>query len=131
LLSTRILRSSDLPGFENLTGLLKITPPVPVLKKIKVPPYLRNKFMIAGAAFIVWLGFLDRNNLLSQYQLQSEVNRLESQKAFFTTEIEKTREEQRELLSSPEKLEKFAREQYLMKKDNEDLFIIKETTDKK
>jgi len=104
---------------------------MPVLKKIKVPAYLRNKFVIAGAAFIVWLGFLDRNNLLSQYQLQSEVNKLESQKAFFTTEIEKTREEQRELLSSPEKLEKFAREQYLMKKDNEDLFIIKETTDEK
>ncbi|GAA0534827.1 FtsB family cell division protein [Chitinophaga japonensis] len=104
---------------------------MPILKKIKVPAYLRNKFIIAGAAFIVWLGFLDRNNLLSQYQLQAEVNKLESQKAFFTSEIEKTREEQRELLSSPEKLEKFAREQYLMKKDNEDLFIIKETTDEK
>ena len=95
-------------------------------KSIKIPAYLRNKFLIAGAAFVVWLGFLDRNNLLSQYQLQSEVNKLESQKEFFRTEIDQTREEQRELLSSPEKLEKFAREQYLMKKDNEDLFIIKD-----
>ncbi len=97
-------------------------------RNIKIPAYLRNKFLIAGAAFVVWLAFLDRNNLLSQYQLQSEVNKLESQKEFFRTEIDKTREEQRELLSSPEKLEKFAREQYLMKKDNEDLFIIKDET---
>lgn len=95
-------------------------------KSIKIPAYLRNKFIIAGAAFVVWLAFLDRNNLLSQFQLQSEVNKLESQKEFFRAEIDKTREEQRELLSSPEKLEKFAREQYLMKKDNEDLFIIKD-----
>ncbi|WP_298740974.1 septum formation initiator family protein [uncultured Chitinophaga sp.] len=97
-----------------------------VSKSIKIPAYLRNKFIIASAAFVIWIGFLDRNNLLSQFQLQSEVNKLESQKAFFRSEIDKTREEQRELLSSPEKLEKFAREQYLMKKDNEDLFIIKD-----
>jgi cell division protein DivIC len=91
-----------------------------------VPAYLRNKYVIAAAAFVVWLGFLDRNNLLSQYSLQKEVNKLESQKTFFKDEITKTREEQHELLSSPEKLEKFAREKYLMKKDNEDLFIITE-----
>ncbi|WP_246197632.1 FtsB family cell division protein [Chitinophaga agrisoli] len=100
-------------------------------RSIKVPAYLRNKFLIATAAFTIWLMFLDRNNLLSQFQLQSEVNKLENQKEFFRTEIDKTREEQRELLSSPEKLEKFAREQYLMKKDNEDLFIIKEATSDK
>ncbi len=92
---------------------------------------MRNKFFIAAAAFTIWLAFLDRNNLLSQFQLQSEVNKLENQKEFFRTEIDKTKEEQRELLSSPEKLEKFAREQYLMKKDNEDLFIIKEESSNK
>jgi cell division protein FtsB len=69
---------------------------------------------------------MDRNNFLSQYELQSEVNKLEDQKAFFQQEIDQTRKEQQELLSSPEKLEKFAREKYLMKKDNEDLFIITE-----
>jgi cell division protein FtsB len=52
------------------------------------------------------------------------VNKLEEQKEFFIQEIKQTKEEQQELLSSPEKLEKFAREKYYMKKDNEDLFII-------
>jgi cell division protein FtsB len=87
---------------------------------------MKNKFFIAAVAFVVWLSSMDRNNFLSQYELQSEVNKLEDQKAFFQQEIDQTRKEQQELLSSPEKLEKFAREKYLMKRDNEYLFIITE-----
>lgn len=87
---------------------------------------MRNKYFVSAAAFLLWLAFMDSKNFISQYELQSEVNKLESQKAFFQQEITKTRKEQQELLSSPEKLEKFAREKYLMKKDNEDLFIITE-----
>jgi cell division protein FtsB len=98
------------------------------LKSIKIPAYMKNKFFIAAVAFAIWLSSMDRNNFLSQYELSAEVNKLEDQKAFFQSEIDQTRKEQQELLSSPEKLEKFAREKYLMKKDDEDLFII---TDKK
>jgi cell division protein FtsB len=87
---------------------------------------MKNKFFIAAVAFVVWLSSMDRNNFLSQYELQAEVNKLEDEKAFFQQEIDQTRTEQQELLSSPEKLEKFAREKYLMKKDDEDLFIITE-----
>jgi len=87
---------------------------------------MRNKYFVSAAAFLVWLAFIDSKNFISQYELQSEVNKLEAQKTFFQDEISKTRKEQQELLSSPEKLEKFAREKYLMKKDDEDLFIITE-----
>ncbi|SHN42829.1 septum formation initiator family protein [Chitinophaga sp. CF418] len=87
---------------------------------------MRNKYFVSAAAFLIWLAFIDSKNFISQYELQSEVNKLEAQKAFFQDEISKTRKEQQELLSSPEKLEKFAREKYLMKKDDEDLFIITE-----
>ncbi|NML35745.1 septum formation initiator family protein [Chitinophaga sp. G-6-1-13] len=94
------------------------------LKSIKLPRYVKNKFFITSLAFVIWIAFLDKTNLMYQYQFQSEVNKLEDQKEFFIKEIKQTREEQQELLSSPEKLEKFAREKYYMKKDNEDLFII-------
>ncbi|NLR65372.1 septum formation initiator family protein [Chitinophaga varians] len=94
------------------------------LKSIKLPRYIKNKFFITGIAFVIWIAFLDKTNLMYQYQFQSEVNKLENQKEFFIKEIKQTKEEQQELLSSPEKLEKFAREKYFMKKDNEDLFII-------
>lgn len=99
---------------------------MPDLKSIKIPAYIRNKYCVTAAAFLIWIAFMDSKNLISQYQLQSEVNKLEGQKAFFQQEIDKTKKEQEELLSSPEKLEKFAREKYLMKKDDEDLFIITE-----
>lgn len=95
------------------------------MKKFKLPSLLRNKYVVTGAAFLIWLLFLDRNNIFTQFQLYSEVREQESQKAFYKKEIERTRQDQYELLSSPEKLEKFAREKYRMKKDDEDLFIIK------
>ena len=87
---------------------------------------MRNKYFVTAAAFVLWLAFMDNKNFISQYELTSEVNKLEDQKAFFLQEIQQTRKEQQELLSSPEKLEKFAREKYLMKKDDEDLFIFTE-----
>lgn len=87
---------------------------------------MRNKYFVSAAAFVIWLAFIDSKNFISQYELTSEVNKLEDQKSFFMEEIVKTRKEQEELLSSPDKLEKFAREKYLMKKDDEDLFIFTE-----
>lgn len=93
-------------------------------KRFNIPPFLRNKYIVCGTLFLAWLVFLDRHNFFSQYQLYSEVNQLEAQKAFYRQEIDRARQDQFELLSSPEKLEKFAREQYRMKKDDEDLFIV-------
>lgn len=102
------------------------------LKKrlLKVPSFLRNKFMIGGVLFVTWLLFVDRNNTFTQFTLSSEENKLEDQKAFYLQEIARARQDQFELLSSPEKLEKFAREQYRMKKEDEDLFIITEPSPK-
>ncbi|WP_111591701.1 FtsB family cell division protein [Chitinophaga dinghuensis] len=97
---------------------------MPQLKYIKMPRLLKNFFFITGGAFVLWVAFLDKTNLMYQYQFSAEESKLEAQKAFFISEIKKTKEEQQELLSSPEKLEKFAREKYYMKKDNEDLFIL-------
>ncbi|GEP89524.1 hypothetical protein SAMN05660909_00631 [Chitinophaga terrae (ex Kim and Jung 2007)] len=93
-------------------------------QSIKLPKFIKNKFFIAFAAFTIWICFLDKTNLMYQYQFWSEESKLESQKKFFIKEIQQTKEEQQELLSSPEKQEKFAREKYYMKKDDEDLFII-------
>ncbi|MCK7557930.1 septum formation initiator family protein [Chitinophaga sedimenti] len=90
----------------------------------KVPALIRNKYFVTTAAFIIWLAFLDRNNMLSQYELTAEVNKMEDQKNFYIENNESTRKESQELLSSMEKLEKFAREKYKMKKDNEDVFLI-------
>ena len=85
---------------------------------------LRNKYMLSSTFFLSWTLYIDRHDLMSQYQYWSQLNKLESEKPFYTKEIKKTREDLNELNTNPHMLEKFARERYLMKKENEDIFVI-------
>ncbi|HEY0271692.1 MAG TPA: septum formation initiator family protein [Chitinophaga sp.] len=96
------------------------TPP----SKFKLPPYLRNKYLLTAVAFLLWVAFFDEQNLLNSFHLSQEVSKRESQKAFYIKEIEQTKQDAQELFGSPAALEKFAREKYHFKKDNEDLFIV-------
>ena len=84
----------------------------------------KNKFFIVTVAFIVWMLFFDKNDLISQYEYHQQVNSLKQERDFYQTETDKVNKDLDELTSNPQKLEKFAREKYLMKKDNEDVFVI-------
>ena len=68
--------------------------------------------------------FFDKNDLFSQYQYHQQVSKLKQERDFYKSETDKVTKDLDELTSNPEKLEKFAREKYLMKKDNEDVFVI-------
>jgi cell division protein FtsB len=85
---------------------------------------LRNKFVITALAFFVWLLLFDQNNLAERRKSTSEYNQLLQEKGYYVQKIEEDRNRINELKTNTENLEKFAREQYLMKKDNEDIFII-------
>lgn len=85
---------------------------------------LRNKYFLATIAFVIWMLFFDRNDLMSQYDYRTQVNKLQAEKEFYTRETEKAKNDLDELSTNNEKLEKFAREKYLMKKENEDVFVI-------
>ncbi|MGC9343398.1 MAG: FtsB family cell division protein, partial [Bacteroidales bacterium] len=69
------------------------------------------------------------NNLLDRYKLVREVNQLEKNVEYYQERIQIDSARLIELKTSPENLEKFAREQFLMKKDNEDIFVIVEEED--
>lgn len=77
-------------------------------------------------AFVVWVSFFDKNDILSQRELRKEVKKLEEEKIYFVTEISKNKSDMKELMTNPKNLEKFAREKYLMKKDDEDVFVLVE-----
>lgn len=94
--------------------------------KIKVPAFLKNRYAIAAAIFLIWIAFFDQNNLITQIQYRMELNKLEEEKEFYQDEIKQIRADLKELKTNPKTLEKFAREKYLMKKDNEELFVIVE-----
>jgi cell division protein FtsB len=85
---------------------------------------LKNKFFLVTIAFIAWLLFLDKNDLYSQYTKHNQVVELQKQRDFLVKETAQVSKDLDELTSNREKLEKFAREKYLMKKDNEDVFVI-------
>ncbi|MGK9120336.1 septum formation initiator family protein [Olivibacter jilunii] len=84
----------------------------------------RNKYIIATIAFIVWMLFFDRNDITSQYKYQSQLKNLKDEKEFYIRETAIVKKDLEELTSNLTRLQKFAREKYLMKKDNEDIFII-------
>src|SRR5687768_4552553 len=83
-----------------------------------------NKYFLTSTCFVVWMLFFDRNDLLSQYEYRSQLNKFKEEKAFYISEIEKVKTDLDELSTNQERLEKFAREKYLMKKDYEDVYVI-------
>ncbi|MDP3915977.1 MAG: septum formation initiator family protein [Bacteroidota bacterium] len=85
-----------------------------------------NKYLIAFAVFVVWVMFFDENNLKKHRQNLSDLAQLEAQVDFYKHKIEADKRKLYELQTNDENLEKFAREQFLMKKANEDIFLIVE-----
>ena len=86
--------------------------------------YFKNKYILTTLVFVVWITFFDRNNFLSQYTHRQDLKKLEREKQYFTEEIKKSQIDLQELKTNPKNLEQFAREKYLMKRDNEDIFVI-------
>jgi cell division protein DivIC len=90
-----------------------------------IHPLLRNKYVLTLGAFIIWMVFFDdRDVITTHFKHRNELRRLEEGKAYYQEEITKTKAELEELRSDPAVLEKYAREKYRMKKDNENIFII-------
>ncbi len=91
---------------------------------------IRNKYFLFVAAFVVWMLFFDKNDVIAQYEFRTEVNKLQEEKDFYTKEIANVKKDLNELNTNLNTAEKFAREKYFMKKDNEDVFVIIEEAPK-
>lgn len=90
----------------------------------KVPPFLRNFYFITGFSFLIWMIFIDSNDLMTRYKLGAKLNALQDEKEYYEEKIVEVETDRTELMTNKELLEKFAREKYLMKKESEDVFII-------
>ena len=95
----------------------------------KIPNYLKNKYLIAVVLFIVWITFFDNFNIIKQSKIKKNIKLLEENKKFYIQEITKDSAEYYDLLNDAEKREKFAREKFLMKKEDEDVYIIRRKND--
>lgn len=96
------------------------------LKEIRRKKWVRvvsNKYLLVLVAFVFWMLFLDSNSYLIHHELNQEINALEKNKQFYLDEIAKDKTIIDKLDDSLE-LEKFARSEYFMKRENEEIFII-------
>lgn len=90
----------------------------------KILHVITNKYLITFLIFIVWMVFLDNHNFMFVGKNMKKLKTLKTEKEYFKDKIETENQKIEELQSSSENLEKFAREQFLMKKENEDIFVI-------
>jgi cell division protein FtsB len=85
---------------------------------------LGNKFILTLAVFFMWMLIFDRSNWIDMFSEIRKIHSLEKERIYFLEKIENDRSRLNELRTSNENLEKFAREQYLMKKPDEEIFVI-------
>lgn len=89
-------------------------------------PYLKNKYVITLVAFTVWISFFSQYNLTDRMQLSRNYKDLQREKEYYLDQIQRDSARLHELTTDKDNLEKFAREQYYMKKPNEDIFVVVE-----
>lgn len=89
-----------------------------------IPSFLRNKYLLTLTVFAVWMLFFDKNDVFTQMERRSELAEIEDNKAYFSQKIEESKKFSRDIQSDAAAIEKFAREKYHMKRENEDLYII-------
>ena len=90
----------------------------------RIPASFRNKYLLTIFLFLIWIILLDSNNLISRLKDMRELSRLKTDREYYLNKIEEDSRKLRELKTDNHNLEKFAREQYRMKKPDEDLYIV-------
>jgi cell division protein DivIC len=91
-----------------------------------LPSFITNKYLLASTFFVSWLLFFDHNDVFTSFKRSQELNELKAKMTYYQEQIDLTQKEVDALRLNAASLEKVAREKYLMKKDNEDLYIIEE-----
>jgi len=92
--------------------------------------FITNRYVIILSIFIVWMLFFDKNSIINHRELNKEINKLKSERDYLDNEIKQDNELIKKL-ENKDDLEKFAREEYHMKKENEEIYLIEYDTLKK
>ena len=90
-----------------------------------------NKYIISIIVFLVWIFFFDRNDFFTQHERKQELKKLQTSALFYEKEIAQTRKNLTELNNDPAVLEKMARENFYLKRNGEEIFIVTDSTGEK
>lgn len=91
----------------------------------------RNKYILALTVFVVLMLFIDRNDIFNQFERKKQLNELLTNKKYYQQQIEQTKKNLADLQNNAAALEKYAREKYLLKRDNEDVFVVSDESAQK
>lgn len=97
--------------------------------KIKVPKITTNFYLVSSIFFVLWMLFFDSNDVFSQYERRKTLKDLENDKKFYEDGIKEIELKREKLSTNVRILERFARENYFLKKPGEDVYIIEEEVD--
>ncbi|MDP4266151.1 MAG: septum formation initiator family protein [Bacteroidota bacterium] len=89
----------------------------------KLISIFKNKYVAAVLIFLFVMLFFNSNNIISQYEYAKKLHKLKQDKKYYIEQIAKDKKTLQDM-KNPKILEKMGREEYLMKKDNEDIFLI-------
>ncbi len=89
---------------------------------------IQNKYLLTVIVFVVWIIFFDRNDLFTQYDRKQELKKLQTSTDFYENEIAETKKNLTDLNNDPSVLEKMARENFYLKRSDEEIFIIIDST---
>ena len=90
----------------------------------RIPKFFKNFYFLVAFCFLVFMIFFDPNDFISQYKMRGGLKELEAEKGYYLERIAEVEMERKALLNDQKKLEQFARENYLMKKPTEDVYVI-------
>ncbi len=97
------------------------------IRENRVIRIISNKYVIVLLVFLVWMLFFDENSFLNHRELDKEIDKLEKDNAYYREQIEGDKKII-DNLNDPDSLEKYAREEYKMKRENEEIFLIEYDT---
>lgn len=90
----------------------------------KILSFFKNKYVFTTLGLVIWILFFDKNDIFSQLELRSKLKDLEGEKKYYINEIKNIKDQNVHILNDVKDIEKYARENYFMKRDSEDVFVI-------
>lgn len=90
----------------------------------RLPKFLKNRYVLVVLFFVLYITFFDAHDLISQIGIRWKIHNIEEQMDFLNKDTQQAKDQIIELTTDSASLEKFAREEYRMKRENEEIFVI-------
>ncbi|MGI9138962.1 MAG: FtsB family cell division protein [Sediminibacterium sp.] len=93
----------------------------------KITPFIANRYFVVAVGFFIWMLFFDQRDFFQQRERTAELKKVEAAKKYYQEEIDKTKQQLKNLQNNPASVEKYARERYLLRREGEEVYLFEDT----